>query len=147
MATSKESEDIGKSYGFVGRRFLRGGRYQEIDVDRAGDELSRNPLEHWTQAYLRFTSLEGGKSIREAMQSIMGTAGLVAALVATLVVSALISPPVCSADVMSFNSRCENNYGKFVVNSNIKLFFDMISSPLPQSFFCPKLFSRPVANQ
>jgi hypothetical protein len=81
----------------------------------AADALSKNPLEHWTQAYLRFTSLEGGQKIRDAMQSIMNTTGVVAALVSTLVVSALVSPPVCTADLKSFSAACENSYARLAV--------------------------------
>jgi hypothetical protein len=110
------STGLFRSFGLRGRRLLRGGTYAEMDV--ANTLTSSNPLEHWTQAYLRFTLSQGGTRIREVMSSIMATTGVVGALISTLVVAALLSPPVCA------NSRvkgCEDIEGQFIAYGTIHI--------------------------
>ncbi len=98
---------------------LRGGTYGEIDLIKALESTSRNPLEHWTQAYIRFTASQGGAKIREVMGSIMTTTGVVAALIATLVVSCLLSPPLCQN---SFFQSCTEKEGEFIAYGALHAF-------------------------
>ena len=67
----------GSNYGLIDRKRFS-GRYGVVDVMESLEKLSHHPLEHWTQAYLRFTAFEGGKRIREALSTILSTVGVVA---------------------------------------------------------------------
>eukprot|EP00048_Salpingoeca_helianthica_P017111 m.235680 g.235680 ORF g.235680 m.235680 type:complete len:247 (+) comp20202_c0_seq1:102-842(+) len=121
MATPAESSStlpsgLFRSFGLRGRRLLRGGTYAEMDVANAMS--SSNPLEHWTQAYLRFTLSQGGTRIREVMSGIMTTTGVVAALISTLVVAALVAPPLCTG---SRRSDCSDSYGLFATYGAIHI--------------------------
>ena len=118
---SAENMPKEKNFGLAGRRMLKGGSYQEIDPIKEAEKLSKNPLEHWTQAYLRFTNFEGGDHIRSAMSSVLTTTGVVAALISTLVVSALISPPLCTSDITNVRSSCSNSEALFVTYSTIHI--------------------------
>lgn len=97
-----------RPFGLRGRRRLKGGTYGEMDLTNALE--STNPIQHWTQAYLRFTLSQGGARIREVMGGVMSTTGLVAALISTLVVSALVSPPLCQ---YSNSGSCQQTTGMF----------------------------------
>lgn len=108
-----------RSYGLRNRRLLSGGTYGEIDLIKALESSSRNPLEHWTQAYIRFTASQGGAKIREVMNGIMTTTGVVAALIATLVVSCLLSPPLCQNSIFQ---SCTEKEGEFITYGAIHAF-------------------------
>ncbi len=50
---------------------------------------------------MRFTMTQGGAATRAAMQNILTTTGVVAALISTLVMTALVAPPQCAFSPIS----------------------------------------------
>ena len=52
----------------------------------------------------------------------LSTTGVVSALILTLVVSALISPPLCTAEIKIVRPYCSNDEGLFVAYGSIHIF-------------------------
>jgi hypothetical protein len=99
---------------------LGGGEYAEMNITDAIDNLSRNPLDHWSQAYLRYTRFSGGDKIRNVISSVLTTTGVVSALLSSLILTALSSPPTCDLTPAGFN--CNIMHGLFEAYGAINIF-------------------------
>lgn len=104
-------------YGLTKTRWFTGSDYGVLDLDKML-KTSINPIEHWVSAYLHYyfvenegsdkTSTADETSLKEILQSISNTTGIVAALVASIVFAALNSPPKCNpgSDTTSGDLYC-----------------------------------------